>query len=98
LIADTLNSFTESNVQALHDAISNIYLRDGQAIRHNYEREGFLIVDIDLTGLPASKHAEGSKKGYFRACRRTPLRVMGYLLASFFPLYRSCLCGSSCPD
>src|SRR6266545_4488037 len=34
----------------------------------------------------------------YRACRRTPLRVMGYLLASFFPLYRSCLCGTSCPD
>ena len=65
LVADTLNSFTESNVQELHDAISNIYLREGQAIRHNYEREGFLIFDIDLTGLPASKHAEGSKKGYF---------------------------------
>ena len=24
-----------------------------------------LILDIDLTGLPASKHAEGSRKGYF---------------------------------
>src|SRR5262249_29785218 len=33
-----------------------------------------------------------------RACRKTPLRVMGCFLASLLPLYGSCFCGSVCPD
>jgi hypothetical protein len=64
-VAETLDRFTAINVEQLREAISRIYLREGQAIRHNYERDGLLILDIDLTGLPASKHAEGSTKGYF---------------------------------
>lgn len=64
-VADTLNSFTGVNVQQLRAATSSIYLREGHAIRHDYEREEFLILDIDLTGLPASQHAEESTKGYF---------------------------------
>jgi hypothetical protein len=64
-VADTLNSFTERNVEQLRAAISTIYLREGQAIQHDYTHKGLLILDIDLTGLPASKHAEGSRKGYF---------------------------------
>ena len=64
-IAETLYHFTDTHVQQLRAAITTIYLREGQAIRHDYAREGLLILDIDLTGLPASKHAEGSTKGYF---------------------------------
>src|SRR5438128_10994658 len=33
-----------------------------------------------------------------RACRKTPLRVMGCLLASLLPLYGSCFCSSVCPE
>src|SRR6266511_5932851 len=33
-----------------------------------------------------------------RACRKTPLRVMGCLLASLLSLSGSCFCGSVCPD
>ena len=64
-VADTLNSFTDINVQQLRAAISCIYLREGQAMRHDYTRERFLILDIDVSGLPASQHAEESTKGYF---------------------------------
>ena len=64
-IATTLDRFTDTNVQQLRAAISTIYLREGQAVRHRYPQQGLLILDMDLTGLPASKHAEGSTKGYF---------------------------------
>src|SRR6266487_2643447 len=63
--AETLDRFTARNVAQLREATSRIYLREGQAIRHDYERNGLLILDIDLTGLPASKHAAGSTQGYF---------------------------------
>jgi hypothetical protein len=64
-IADTLYHFADPHVHQLRAAITTIYLREGQAIRHDYVREGLLLLDIDLTGLPASKHAEASTKGYF---------------------------------
>jgi hypothetical protein len=64
-VADTLDCFTDCGVQQLRTATGQIYFRDGKAPRHNYAQEGHLILDIDLTGLPASQPAEGSTKVYF---------------------------------
>ena len=64
-VANTLNRFTEIHVAQLRQAVNTIYLREGRAVQHNYTSQGLLILDVDLTGLPASKHAEGSRKGYF---------------------------------
>lgn len=64
-VARTLDRFTDVTVQQLREAISIIYSGKGQAIRHPYSQQGLLILDVDLTGLPASKHAQGSTKGYF---------------------------------
>ena len=64
-IADTLNQFTGRHVAQLRQAVNIIYLREGRAVQHDYNTQGLLILDVDLTGLPASKHAEGSRKGYF---------------------------------
>jgi hypothetical protein len=64
-VADTLDCFTDLHVHQLREATGQIYLCEGQAPRHDSAREGLLILDIDLTGLPASQHAEGSTKGYF---------------------------------
>jgi hypothetical protein len=38
----------------------------GQVYHHDFAHHG-LVLDIDLTGLLASKQAEGSQKGYFAA-------------------------------
>jgi hypothetical protein len=64
-VADTLNQFTRCHVSQLRQAVNTIYLREGRAVQHDYTKQGLLILDVDLTGLPASKHAEGSRKGYF---------------------------------
>jgi hypothetical protein len=65
IVADTLNRFNEIHVAQLRQAVNTIYLREGRAVQHDYTKQGLLILDVDLTGLPASKHAEGSRKGYF---------------------------------
>jgi hypothetical protein len=65
IVADTLNRFTDLHVAQLRQAVNTIYLREGRAIRHDYTKQGLLILDVDLTGLLASKQAEGSRKGYF---------------------------------
>jgi hypothetical protein len=49
----------------LRRAVNAIYLREGRAVQHDSTRQGVLILDVDLTGLPASKQAQGSRKGYF---------------------------------
>jgi hypothetical protein len=64
-VANTLNRFTEIHVAQLRQAVNTIYLREGRAVQHDSNSQGLLILDVDLTGLPASKHAEGSRKGYF---------------------------------
>jgi hypothetical protein len=64
-VANTLNHLTAFHVEQLRQAVNTIYLREGRAIQHDYISQGLLILDIDLTGLPASKQAQGSRKGYF---------------------------------
>jgi hypothetical protein len=64
-VADTLNYFTAHHVAQLRQAVNTIYLREGRAVQHDDTSQGLLVLDVDLTGLPASKHAQGSRKGYF---------------------------------
>ena len=64
-VANTLNHLTTFHVAQLRQAVNTIYLREGRAVQHDYTSQGLLILDVDLTGLPASKHAQGSRKGYF---------------------------------
>ncbi len=68
VIAQTLNAVTEADVTALQEALSEIFGCYGQARQHNF-RQGLLVLDVDLSPLPASKKAEGSERGYMGRCR-----------------------------
>ena len=63
-ISRVLDTFTPETVAQLRTAIEQMYRHTGQALHHPFARE-LLFIDIDLTGLPAGRHAEGSTKGYF---------------------------------
>ena len=63
-ISRVLDAFTPVTVAQLRTAVERIYVREGQALHHPFDHE-LLFVDIDLTGLPAGRHAEASTKGYF---------------------------------
>src|SRR5215472_3376195 len=63
-IARTLDAFTPGTVAQLRTAVERIYVREGGALHHPFDQE-LLFLDIDLTGLPAGRHAEASTKGYF---------------------------------
>lgn len=43
--------------------MAEIFCRYSQAQRHNFRQE-FLVLDVDLSPLPASRKAEGSERGY----------------------------------
>jgi hypothetical protein len=63
VIADTLDAMTEADLNALQQAVAEIFARYSQARRHNFHQAP-LILDVDLSPLPASRHAEGSERGY----------------------------------
>jgi hypothetical protein len=62
--ADTLDAFTVDSLAQLRDAFETITQQQGRMSAHNF-RHGRLWLDDDLTGLPASRHAQGSTHGYF---------------------------------
>jgi hypothetical protein len=67
-IAHTLDAATEADVSALREAVAELFRRYSQVRQHDWTR-GSLILDLDLSPLPASRHAEGSTRGYMGRAR-----------------------------
>jgi hypothetical protein len=63
-LSRTLDAFTPATVAQLRTAVERLYVREGRALHHPFD-QALLFLDIDLTGLPAGRHAEASTKGYF---------------------------------
>jgi hypothetical protein len=63
-LARTLDAFDEVSIASLRAAFEAILQTYARALSHDY-RAGDLWLDGDLTGLPASRRAAGSSKGYF---------------------------------
>jgi hypothetical protein len=75
-VADMLDAMTD---EALHDLQRGfvVWMQTwSHTCQHDFRRGG-LIWDGDLTGLPASRRAEGSRKGYFagKKLHRTATRA-----------------------
>jgi hypothetical protein len=64
VVQQTLNACTARNVAEMQQAVDLIFRRHSKAYRHNYRRR-WQLLDIDMTGMPCSKRAELSAKGYF---------------------------------
>jgi hypothetical protein len=68
VIQDTLNAATEDNVLQMESALKAIWDKNNLTvpILENARIEGRIeTIDMDLSGMPASKKAECSTKGYF---------------------------------
>lgn len=63
-----LDSLTLMNIEQLRTATRQIWQKYGETIAHDWR--GFLWLDYDLSGLPCSRQAEGSAKGYFSQKKR----------------------------
>ena len=72
VIQQTLNASTAENVVLLEAALEQIWTQDNQSIsllKAAACEQKMVTIDIDLSGMPASKNAEGSTKGYFSGKR-----------------------------
>jgi hypothetical protein len=67
-IQRTLDAFTQENIAQLREAVERIGGRYSRLSSHPYEQQ-MLVIEVDLTGLRASKKAERSTKGYFSGKR-----------------------------
>ncbi len=68
VLADTLDAASDADVADLQAALADLFSQYSQARQHPFEQE-LLVLDVDLSPLPASKHAEGSERGYLGRSR-----------------------------
>jgi hypothetical protein len=68
VIAATLNAATPADVAALQAALAETFGRYSQARRHDLAK-ALLVLDVDLSPLPASRQAEGSERCSMGRCR-----------------------------
>jgi hypothetical protein len=68
-LARTLDAFSSVEVAQLRHGSEALFRQESQVLHHDFTR-GWLWLDIDLTPLPISKHAEGSTKGKFNRKNR----------------------------
>lgn len=62
-LSRTLDALTLMNITQLRQAQTQIWQNQSQTRCHDWR--GYLWLDFDLSGLPCSKRAEASQKGYF---------------------------------
>lgn len=75
-IQKTLDSFTQENVDQLRRAVESIHWRHSRLSSHDYHKGEMLVLEVDLTGLRASRRAEHSTKGYFSGERNATGRQL----------------------
>jgi hypothetical protein len=83
VIQDTLNGATVENVKELEGALKIIWDKNNltASLLENAQKEGsFVTIDMDLSGMPASRNSEESEKGYFSGKRNIYGRQLARIL------------------
>jgi hypothetical protein len=65
-LSRTLDSFTSEQLEQLRRASATLLQRESQTLHHSFDAD-WLWLDLDLTPLPISKHAQDSTKGKISA-------------------------------
>lgn len=94
-IAHTLDAAPEADVSALREALAETFGRYSQACRHDWTREP-LLLDLDLSPLPTSRHAEGATRGYMGRCRsKTGRKLVRVCAASQETVWETVVAGNT---
>jgi hypothetical protein len=70
-LSRTLDTLTLKQIDELGEAVTLIWRNSSQTLQHDWR--GYLWLDFDLSGLPCSKQAEESQKGYFSGKKTRPV-------------------------
>ncbi|OGO67235.1 MAG: hypothetical protein A2Z49_12640 [Chloroflexi bacterium RBG_19FT_COMBO_56_12] len=82
-LSQTLNACTEQNVEEMRQALSRVYQQHSQTSRHDYVCQP-LLLDVDLTGMPAGRQGEGVTKGFFSEYKHRRGRQLGRVLSTHY--------------
>jgi hypothetical protein len=83
IIQDTLSACTEENVLQLETVLEKLFEQHNKSKEYLCEarkQQQVVTIDLDLSGQPASKNAEGSSKGYFSKKRNIHGRQLARVL------------------
>lgn len=83
VVQDTLDACTEQNVVEMHRAMAQIFRRQSQSYRHDYQCE-WQLLEVDMSGRPCGRRAALASKGYFAKQRNRRGRQEGYLIATWY--------------
>jgi len=83
VVQDTLDACTAENVEQMHQAMSLIFRRHSQTVRHDYHLN-WQVLDVDMTGRPCGKKAQFASKGYFAKQRNRRGRQEGYVIGTWY--------------
>src|SRR5204862_4711197 len=81
VVQQTLDACTQENVQQMEEALDEISRQHSQGYQHDFRRE-YLLLDVELSGMPCGKKAAFASKGYFAKQRNRRGRQLGRVLAS----------------
>lgn len=82
-VSATLNACQTENVEQMRQAMRTIYRRYGAGYRHDYGRS-WQLLDVDMSGMPAGRQGDGSKKGYFAKQKNKRGRQLGRVYATLY--------------
>ncbi len=80
VIHQTLDAATEDTVAELEGVLASLRAKQGRMAEKSWVSQGGIRVDIDLSALPVSRHAEGAKKGYVATMRNQYTRQLARLV------------------
>jgi hypothetical protein len=70
-LSRTLDVLTQKQIDQVREAETLIWRTRSQTLNHDWR--AYLWIEFDLSGLPCSKQAEESQKGYFSGKKTSPV-------------------------
>lgn len=90
-IARVLDRLSHEQIEQLRRGSQVLFRQHSQTLQHDFQAQ-WLVFDLDLTGLLASRRAEGSEKGYFSGQRnRYGRQVVRVSVPPYHETILSCL-------
>src|SRR6266581_3227330 len=83
VVQETLDACTAENVTQLQHALDELYREHSQSVHHDYQAS-FLLLDVDMSGLPCGPKAAFATKGYFAGQYHRRGRQVGRVLATHY--------------
>ena len=80
-LQDTLDACTAETVTQMEAAMDQLFREYSQACHHDFT-QGYLLLDVDLTGNPCGPKAACATKGYFAGQKNRRGRQVGRVLAA----------------